>query len=145
MPGKGIQVKTKGCNGRLQFMGKVVDEIMLEMKELQRFLAVYKNYGNPQEDRRNQNRQDKNDEPGVIIHKLVGIKIVFPHHRLESGQCLHIPINVKKERDGQGQGRTNQDQDRMQEPFEFFHILILSIPEPKSIGVILARAFVKVL
>ena len=73
---KGLQIKLQGGYRGLELMGEVADESLLKAIELEGFQVIDEDDENPRQDDANQERQDKDYDPGAGLDKLAWVELV---------------------------------------------------------------------
>jgi hypothetical protein len=69
---------------------------MLQLVEFGHFLAIDKDDEYPDQNDTDQNRKNENNDPGLSFKELIGVEIIFPHHRSEPCTGLYIPVDIQK-------------------------------------------------
>jgi hypothetical protein len=118
---KGLQVELQGGDGRLEFMGEVVNKIMLEPVKLEIFLPIYENGEYPDENDADENGKHQDHHPGFRLQGLLGIDVELAGDGLQVRAGFHIPVDIQKERERQGQNGKDEYEDRVVKPSGAFH------------------------
>jgi hypothetical protein len=77
-------------------MGKIVDKVMLQPVQPQRFQIVDKDNENSHDDDANKYRENHDNKPCVRGKKLSRIEVETCDNRLETTADFNIPVDIEK-------------------------------------------------
>ena len=120
---KCLKIELQGCNRRFQFVGKVVDKVMLQPVQPQVFEIIDKYDENSHNNDTDKYRENHDNEPCLGGEELSRIEVEALDDRLEATADFNIPVNIEKKRCYKCQNREDQYKNRMDQPFCSVHVL----------------------
>lgn len=97
-------------------MGKTINEVLLHSIELNHFLIIDKDQHHPNNNQRDEERENKNHHPSLCVEKGIGVHIPL-FYKLTKG-LIHceVGVNIEIETGPKGQKTHDKNKERVIDP-----------------------------